>query len=351
MADRVGLVYDPRFLEHETGFHPECPERLLWAVEMLADLGLWDRCELILPRMATAQEVALFHQPDYIARVEAFSRLGGGNFSLDTHGSAGTCRAALLAAGGVLRAVEATCSRQYQAALCLVRPPGHHAGPALGKGFCFFNNVVLGALWARRRFSFERILVLDWDVHHGDGTQDAFYADPGVAYFSWHQHPFYPYTGTAAELGAGQGFGYNVNVPLPHGASDEEYLLAYDRLLVPLARTYRPQLVLVSSGYDAHFADHLGDMDVTAGGFWSLTARTRDLARELNAPLVLSLEGGYSRQGMAWGVAATVAALAGVPLDAREPFGPESTGVRPEVELQIEATREKLATIWGPAFA
>lgn len=351
MGDRVGLVYDPRFLEHETGFHPECPERLLWAVEKLGDLGLWDRCELVSPRLATPEEVALFHHPHYITRVEAFSRQGGGHFCLDTPGSAGTYRAALLAVGGVLRAIEASYTRQFEAVLCLVRPPGHHAGPTVGKGFCYFNNVAIGALWARRRFSVERTLILDWDVHHGDGTQDAFYADPGVVYFSWHQYPFYPYTGTWEEWGAGQGFGHTVNVPLPHGGTDQEYLLAYERLLVPLARAYRPQLILVSAGYDAHFADQLGDMDVTASGFWSLAARTRDLARELGAPLVLSLEGGYSQQGMAWGVAATVAGLTGVSLEEREPFGPENTGVRPQVEVQIEASREKLSTIWGSSFA
>ncbi|MEW6545806.1 MAG: histone deacetylase [Bacillota bacterium] len=347
---RVGLVYDPRFLEHETGFHPECPERLLWAVEKLGDMGLWDSCQLVAPRTATPEEVALFHDSRYIARVEAFSRAGGGLFCLDTAGSAGTYRAALLAVGGVLRAIEAACTGQFPSALCLVRPPGHHAGPALGKGFCFFNNVVIGALWARQRFALERVLILDWDVHHGDGTQDAFYADPGVLYFSWHQYPFYPYTGSWDECGTGAGLGYTVNVALPHGSTDEEYLLAFDRLLVPLANAYHPQLVLVSTGYDAHFADQLGDMDVTASGFWALSSRTKELAASLGAPLVMVLEGGYSRQGMGWGVAATVAALAGLPLSGQEPFGPESSGVRTEVEMQIERSREKFCQIWGKLF-
>lgn len=349
--DRVGLVRDPRFLEHETGLHPECPERLLWADEKLGELGLLGRCRTLEPRPAEPREVALFHRPEYIARVEQFSRQGGGHFYMDTPGSAATYRTALLAVGGVLRAIETACTGDLEAALCLVRPPGHHAGPSLGKGFCFFNNVVVGALWARERFSLRRILILDWDVHHGDGTQEAFYADPGVLYFSWHQYPFYPYTGSREQRGEGPGLGYTVNVPLPRGAGDGEYLLAWDRLLRPLALAYRPQLILVSAGYDAHFADELGDMRVTAAGFRALAARTRDLARELGCPLVLTLEGGYSRQGMSWGVAATVAGLLGLPLGGEEPGRPADPGVRPEVEAQIEADRAALSALWGAALA
>lgn len=348
--EKVGLLYDPCYLEHETGDHPERPDRLVWATEKLRETGLWGRCQLMEPRAAAPAEVGIFHDPGYIARVEAFSRAGGGLFSPDTAGSRETYRVALLAVGGVLRALEAACTGELPAVLCLVRPPGHHAGPALGKGFCYFNNVVVGALWARARFGLDRILILDWDCHHGDGTQAAFYADPGVLYFSWHQYPFYPYTGNWDELGQGAGLGYTVNVPLPRGGTDEEYLLAWDRLVAPLARAYRPRLILVSTGYDAHFADQLGGMNVTAAGYLALASRTRELARELAAPLVMVLEGGYSSQGMGWGVAATVAGLTGVSLPGREPGAPHSAGIRAAVEKQIDRTRVSLSQIWGKVF-
>jgi len=338
----LALIYDPRFLEHETGYHPERPERLLWALEKVTQLGLDRYCQLLAPRLATEEELVLIHDRVYINQVKAFASAGGGYLSLDTPGSARTYETALLSVGAVLRGIEVTVTGQFPAAFCLVRPPGHHAQRSVGKGFCFFNNVAVGARWAQQRYRCQRVAIVDLDVHHGDGTQEAFYSDPSVLYASIHQYPFYPYTGAKEEMGAGAGAGYTVNIPLPHGGSDEEYLLAVERVILPVTRSFRPQLILVSAGFDAHFADQLGDMNVSAAGFYRLTGELKALSELSHVPLVLALEGGYSQQGMSWGTAATVAALVGAPRPgeacaSQEPFAPDRTGVRPEVRVLLES--------------
>jgi acetoin utilization deacetylase AcuC-like enzyme len=220
--------------------------------------------------------------------------------------------AASLAAGGLVKGVDLVMKGQLDTIFALVRPPGHHATTSTAMGFCLFNNIAIAANEARRKYGVERILIADFDVHHGNGTQEAFYQDPGVLYFSVHQYPLYPGTGSVTEIGAGPGVGYTVNVPLPPWSGDREYIRAFEEVLVPLARRFRPQLILSSAGYDAHWADDMSFMQLSAGDFGRITSILRQLADDLcDGRLVLALEGGYHLQALASSVEATLSVLLG----------------------------------------
>jgi acetoin utilization deacetylase AcuC-like enzyme len=262
------------------------------------------------------EEVSLVHFPEYIDKVRDFSMRGGGNFGSENIGSRETFDTALLAAGGVLAAVEAVMNGAVDNAFALVRPPGHHAKPGLGMGFCFFNNVAIGARYAISRYGLNRVLVVDWDEHHGNGTEHIFYRDPSVLYFSVHRDWSYPCTGWAEKTGEGKGEGYNINVPLPKGAGDAEYELAFRKILLPAALQYRPELVLVSAGMDAHRDDPIGQMNLTTGGFGKLAGVVCEVARVCcGGALVAVLEGGYNPVALSRSVLAVLQAMAGIEVD------------------------------------
>ena len=305
---RTSLIYHPGCLAHDTGAHFERPERLRAILRALA--ARWGDLALETPDPAPVETLALCHDPAYIAEVEQFAAAGGGLWEVDTVVSPATYEAARQAAGAALRAVDRAVTGAP--AFALVRPPGHHALADQAMGFCFFNNAAVAARYAQQVHGARQVLIVDWDVHHGNGTQAIFYLDPSVAYFSTHQYPFYPMTGVVTEIGAGDGYATTCNVPLPAGCRDAEYRAVFRDVLAPFAHHIRPDLIIISAGYDSHRLDPLGGMLVTAAGFAALMAEVGELAATLcGGRVALVLEGGYSLEGLAESVVATVEVLEG----------------------------------------
>jgi len=323
---KAGLVYDPIYLEHDTGSHPENSQRLVAIMSHLEKTGLINQATTLSPRAASVEELEMVHAPEYISEIKNKAEGGGGWLDADTVMCPKSYEAALYAAGGDLTAVEAVMKGEVNSAFALVRPPGHHATHNRAMGFCIFNNVAIAAKFALANFNLERVLIADYDVHHGNGTQDTFYADPKVLYFSTHQYPFYPGTGSVDEIGAGEGKGFTVNFPMTAGWGDEEYLRAFNEVLVPVARRFQPQLILVSAGFDAHWADDLAMMQVSVTGFAQMVEVLKSLAAELcQGRLVFTLEGGYNLQVLASSVKATFDVLMDNP-EIVDPLGKSPRG-------------------------
>lgn len=294
------LFGDPLFLEHETGDHPECPQRLRSIWEHLDQAGLSGRCTRGETRLATRAEVARLHGPKYIDHVQDFCERPRGRIEGDTPVSRRSFDVALMAAGTALAAVDAVIQGADQTALCLVRPPGHHALPDAAMGFCLFNNVAVAAEHALRAHQLHRVLIVDWDVHHGNGTQDMFYERDDVWFFSSHRSPFYPGTGAAAETGKGRGLGATFNLPLKFGVSRKEFLSRFETMLQDAATRCRPELILVSAGFDAHRGDPVGDLGLETEDFIGLTKLVQAAARQhCRGRLVSLLEGGYDVDALA----------------------------------------------------
>jgi len=308
----IGLIYDPVYLEHDTGAHVENSQRLITTIAHLEETGLKDKLVLLAPRAATTDELVLVHAPEYIARIKKQSEMGGGWLDPDTVTSPGSYNAALYAAGGAITALEAVMNRQVNSAFALVRPPGHHATCWQAMGFCLFNNIAVAAKYALANLDINKILIVDFDVHHGNGTQDTFYADNHVLYFSTHEYPFYPGSGSIDETGARSGEGFTVNVPLLAGWGDDEYQTVFEDILAPIAKRLEPQIIMVSAGYDAHWADSLASMQLSVSGFARLTEIIKTLADMLcKGRMVFVLEGGYHLEALALSVAATLNVLRG----------------------------------------
>ncbi|MBM2831166.1 MAG: Hist deacetyl protein [Dehalococcoidia bacterium] len=324
---RTGLVYHPIYLEHDTGSHPENASRLRAVAQMLNETGLEKQLTAIEPRPATIEELSLVHTQELISDVQRAAQEGGGWLDPDTVVSPASYQVALYAAGGVLQALLAVMNGQVNNAFALVRPPGHHATPERAMGFCLFNNVAIAARYAQTKLAVERILIVDFDVHHGNGTQDTFYGDPRVLYFSTHQYPFYPGSGSIIETGEKEGKGYTVNVPLPAGCGDKEYRQVLNEVLIPVARRFQPHLILASAGYDAHWTDSIAMMTLTVGGYAQIATTLRKLADEhCQGRLLLALEGGYNTAALAASVRATFDVLLGNP-ESPDPMGsPDSQG-------------------------
>jgi acetoin utilization deacetylase AcuC-like enzyme len=308
----TAFLADPAVREHLAGRpHPECPERFDAVVAGIARAGLLDRLTRLGPRVATQDELLLCHTSEYLRTARLDVESGRPYLSTgDTDISAGSWEAASRAAGGVLHAVDAVLLGKARNAFCAVRPPGHHATPSRGMGFCLFNNVALAARYAQRKHGIERVLIADWDVHHGNGTQEAFYSDPSVFFFSTHQWPLYPGTGRAVETGEGAGAGTTMNRPFPAGSGRDEILGAVQESLLPAAGRFRPELVLISAGFDSRVGDLLGRFTLTDGDFADLTRAMMEIAdRHAGGRVVSVLEGGYSLEGLALAAAAHVEAL------------------------------------------
>ncbi len=309
----TGVFYDPAMLRHEPPVdHPESPKRLAAVIETVRALERRGSLSISAPKPATEDDVLLVHTAEYLKKVRA--EIGAGRRTLstgDTDVSPGSLTAAFAAAGAVLAGVDAVMSGAARTAFCAVRPPGHHASQARGMGFCVFNNIALGARHARRRHGVERILIADWDVHHGNGTQDVFWSDGSVLFFDTHQHPWYPGTGLASETGEGKGSGLIVNNPFPSGSGRREVVAVFREKLVPAAARFRPQLVMVSAGFDSRAGDPLGQFTLTDEDFADLTDIVLQIAREhARGRLVSVLEGGYSLDGLQRAVGSHVARLA-----------------------------------------
>ena len=338
---KVGYVYDPIYLKHDTGQHVENAARLEAIISHLEQTGLKQQLTLVEPRAASVEELSLVHQKQYIEHIQDVARKGGGWLDPDTVMSPDSYEAALYAAGGVIRAVEAVMDGEVGSAFALVRPPGHHATPRRAMGFCLFNNIAIAAEHALARYKLERILIIDFDVHHGNGTQEAFYDSPQVMYISTHEYPFYPGTGGVDETGSGEAKGATINIPLPAGCDDGEYLQVFEQIIVPAAKRLNPQLILVSAGFDPHWADGIALMQVSITGFGQMTRIIKGLANELcGGRLVFSLEGGYNLNALAASVKATFDVLLG-DTSIGDPLGqsPRSFGA-PNIDRLIEAIKE-----------
>ena len=298
--NKTGIIKHPLYLEHKTEiFHPENPGRLQSIYEMLEHQDFGKALIRMEPRFATLEELLLVHDPRYIDRVLDTAEKTRVRFDADTVTSPKTYKAAWLAAGGVMTAIQAVVSGEVPTAFALVRPPGHHALRDRAMGFCIFNNLAIGARYALKTHGLQRVLIVDWDLHHGNGIQNIFYNDPQVLYFSVHRHPYFPWTGAAEEVGVGKGAGYNVNVPLEFGCSDSDYGNIFRSLLWPIARSYKPEIILVAAGFDIHHSDPLRAMSVTQAGFARMTHLLMQMAAQLcEGRLVLALEGGYNPEAL-----------------------------------------------------
>ncbi len=343
---KVGIVRDSRFLEHDPGpGHPESPARLeaiYQAMDKASLPGLVD----VDTREAEFEELAWNHHPDYVKRI--FNTASVERFQLDpdTATSRGSCTAARLAVGGLLNALELVDKGDIGSAFALVRPPGHHAEYDAAMGFCLFNNVAVAAHYARRVLGYRRVLIVDWDLHHGNGTQRSFYEDPAVLYFSTHQYPYYPGTGAVEELGRGEAKGKTVNVPLGAGAGDGDFIFIFKEILIPVANFFRPDLILVSAGFDVYEGDPLGGMRVTIDGFGRMAAVLLHLADSLcNGRIVFTLEGGYHLQGLAGGVVEVLKACSrdGRTWDAEDAPSPGVAAVVEQVKRVLGAYYPDLA--------
>ena len=308
MAKKTGVVKDMRYLRHSAGFgHPESPERLAAIYEMLHNpLMAWKFIE-IEPREATHKEIETIHTPSYVEYIAGTAGQSSVYLDPDTATSPESYEIAKLAVGGVCNAIDSVMEKKVDNAFALVRPPGHHAEADSAAGFCIFNNIAIGAMHAILKHHLKKVLIVDWDLHHGNGTQHSFYSDPRVLYFSTHQYPYYPGTGSLQEIGQGKAEGYTINVPLSVGAGDASFVKIFRKILQPVALKFKPQLVLLSAGFDTYYQDPLGGMRVTADGFAALTRILMNIAESYcNGRFVAVLEGGYHLAGLTQSVKAVL---------------------------------------------
>jgi acetoin utilization deacetylase AcuC-like enzyme len=329
----TAYVYDPIYLAHDLPSHPENARRLRRILDVLETENLLEHLTCLEPRPATEEELERVHTPEHVARVRQMAQSGGGNLDPDTYVAPRSFDAALMAAGGLIRAVEAVLVGEIDNGFALVRPPGHHATPSRAMGFCLFNNVAVAARAARAEGGAERVLIVDFDVHHGNGTEIVFADDPAVFYVSTHQYPYYPGTGHWSEIGSGVAEGTVLDVSLPPGVGDAGYGQVFAELVWPLAQRFDPDVILVSAGYDAHWNDPLAQMNLSLSGYAWLGRELVDMAAQLcEGRIVFTLEGGYQLDVLACGVLNAFYAMLGEDTIA-DPFGPSPYPERPVDEL------------------
>jgi acetoin utilization deacetylase AcuC-like enzyme len=329
-------VRHPSSFEHDTGGHPENARRVTAIEEAMSERD-WLGMQLVEAPAAPREQLERVHTAAHVDSIEELSERGGGPIDLDTVASAGSWRAAQHAAGGAVHATERLLSEGGYA-FCGLRPPGHHAERDRAMGFCLFNNVAVAAAHAIAELGVERVLVLDWDVHHGNGTEAIFYGSPQVLYSSIHQSPLYPGTGAATDFGSEEGEGYTVNLPVPPGSGPDEFLSLVQAVVVPIGLEWRPELICISAGYDAHRDDPLANCELDDSAYGDMAASMRDLASDLETPVLICLEGGYSLGALSRSVVATLETFSGD----RSPRDAPAELAAPH--------RERLARFW-PALA
>jgi len=334
----TAITTNPRHAAHDNPRHVEQAARLA-AIDAAIDAsGLRSVLFELAPKPASERQILAVHEPQLLDAIRSTAAYSHAWLDQDTYTTAGSYEAALLAAGAAVQAVEAVVTGQVRNAFALVRPPGHHATPLRPMGFCLFNNIAIAARHALAALRLERVAIVDYDVHHGNGTQDCFYDDGQVLFCSTHAWPLYPGTGAIQEAGAEAGYGLTLNVPLPHGAGDNGLRHCYDELILPAIRSFDPQLILVSAGYDAHWADPLGPLALSVAGYAALTRQLAMLAEEAcGGKIVLVLEGGYNFEALG---ACVVAALGGVlgQQPGTDPLGPAAAR-EPVLSALIERIR------------
>ena len=336
----AGFVTHAHFLDHAYPRHPERPERLVAILDHLDAMGLRRRLLDLTAREATDEEILAVHSAVVVDVQERLARKGGGWVDADTFVNVDSPAIARLAAGAVVVATEAVLAGEVRSAFAAVRPPGHHATRHHLMGFCLLNNVAIAAA-AVLRHGLERVAIVDWDVHHGNGTQDIFNDDPRVLYVSTHAAPFYPGTGHFSESGAGAARGTKVNVPMPQGAGDTAYAAAYDRVVLPAVERFAPELIFISCGWDAHARDFLGPLALSTSGYTAIAAKLMDLADAVcGGRVVAALEGGYDNHALAWCSSALVELMLGdEPTPDPEPV---AAGSEPDIEQVLRAVRREV---------
>lgn len=346
---KTGIVRDIRYMNHYMdAFHPESPERLMAIYAMLDEKDMIGKYPLIEPRLATRDEIAMVHSRHYIDLVAGTSGKPHTYLDPDTSTCADSYETALLAAGGFMNALDRVVEGTAANAFAFVRPPGHHAEAGRAAGFCIFNNVAIGACHAMKKHGMKRILIVDWDLHHGNGTQHTFYEDRRVLYFSTHQYPFYPGTGGINETGRGEGLGYTINVPLRRGCGDAEFAKIFRKILKPVADAWKPEVVLLSAGFDIHHQDPIGGMRLRPRGFATLTRILLDIAeRHCGGRFVVTLEGGYHIGGMTESVKAVLKEMSGETCQSEESLAATENGADPSIDRIIETVIRQIEPVWN----
>ncbi len=318
----TAYVYSDRFLEHALPGHPERPDRLRAIMRALDESGVLARMTRLEFEAAPLEQIVPVHLPRYVKMLRELCERGGGRLDADTYANAPSYEIALLAAGACVTLADAIYLREVDNGIALVRPPGHHATSAQGMGFCLLNNVAIAARYLMDTYKLQRVMIVDYDVHHGNGTENIFYGDPRVLYVSTHQYPHYPGTGHWRDTGTGEGAGTTLNVPLPPGVGDAGYRYALEELITPAAERFSPQFIFISAGFDAHHRDPLAHMQLSLKGYTDLTRSLKRMAVTLcDGKLAIVLEGGYDLDALAQGVVAICRVLLGDD-DISDPLGP-----------------------------
>jgi acetoin utilization deacetylase AcuC-like enzyme len=333
------FVSHPSSLEHDTRGHPEQPARIVAIERELASRG-WLGFDRVDSPEVEMEALNAIHPPEYVAAIAAFAARGGGNIDIDTVASAGSYEAALHAAGGATHMVDLLLAHDAPCGFSAHRPPGHHALTSRAMGFCLFNSVAVAAQHALDTGGCGRVMIVDWDVHHGNGTNDIFHASRDVLFVSIHQSPLYPGTGAASDAGVGEAVGFTVNLPVPPGSGDEEFMGLMVGVVEPLLSAFSPEVLLISAGYDAHADDPLADCHVTESGYAAMTRTLLSAAAAVDAPVGVVLEGGYALGALARSVTATMEALAAGPAEAPAHFGEAAAAPL------VTQARERLSRWW-----
>jgi len=343
----TGIVYHKAYLAHDLGYdHPERPERIENILKAMEEILERQDVTLLEPNPASTTDLLRVHTADYVAKIQSMSETGG-VLTMDTPVPQGVYETARLAAGGAILAGESVVEGKVDNAFALTRPPGHHAGRAFGGGFCFFNNVAAMVEYIRFRHHLGKFAILDWDVHHGNGTQEIFNRDPDVLYFSTHQSPLYPGTGAIEQIGEGSGRGSKINVPLHPGTSGASFKYILAELFAPLVEQFRPDLIAVSAGYDAYFDDPLANLNFTIETYSYSAKFVKDLSDKLcDGRLAVVLEGGYNLQAVSLGVLATLSSMLGLG-DVEEPSTTPSQVVDEVVRREVSQIKEILSPYWN----
>jgi len=349
---KTAVVFTPKYLDHKTGLgHPESPARLRVIMRKLNKSGLLEtgKCFLVEPEPASVEDVELVHESDYIHLVQRVCASGGGLLDLgDTVVSSESFEVALLAVGGAMKAVDLVMAGKFRNAFALVRPPGHHAGPYYALGFCIFNNAAIAAVHLLRHFNLDRVLILDVDAHHGNGTQEIFYDSDKVLYISLHQDPMeFPGTGFTDEVGEGKGLGFTVNVPFPFRINDQIYFKAFNQIVVPIIQQYKPQFILVSTGFDSHYTDTVASLSLSALSYVEIFGKVLELASKFCAgKLVAILEGGYGLRFLGRMAVSVIARMAEISYTIKDKRSVASPKIRKRAERIIEEVKDVQSSFW-----